>query len=334
MTRYELMKSAIAHKPCQYTPYSIVLTTEGYEAYGDRLLKDYPNEQVQEDLAKGILSKAQAVSLSIGNHLLYVYGPWWGWHNLSEEYLRAEEMPDRLPDTVGSGDYEAFFRLCEHVRAHYDVYPLLTIWGSHWEKAYFARGIENFLSDMAGEPDRAQALLDMIIRKNLVMLENVLSAGDFDGVLLGSDWGTQRSLIMSPKMWRQMIRPGEEQEYELLRRYHKDVWIHSCGQILDVMPDLCEMGVDVLNPVQPECMDLKFLKERYGNRICYYGGISTQRTLPNGTVQDVIRETEETIALMSQCGGYITAPSQEIQTDVPYENLRALIDTARAHSIF
>ena len=89
------------------------------------------------------------------------------------------------------------------------------------------------------------------------------------------------------------------------------------------------MGVDVLNPVQPECMDLKFLKETYPE-ITYYGGISTQKTLPYGTPAEVVKETEDTIELMSRNGGYITAPSQEIQTDVPYENLRALIDTARA----
>lgn len=93
------------------------------------------------------------------------------------------------------------------------------------------------------------------------------------------------------------------------------------------------MGVDALNPVQPECMDLGELKRLYGDKIAFYGGISTQRTLPNGTPEQVARETERTIKLMSVHGGYITAPSQEIQVDVPYENLRALIDTARAHSI-
>ena len=126
-----------------------------------------------------------------------------------------------------------------------------------------------------------------------------------------------------------MIRPGEQQEYDLIKKYGRHVFVHSCGCILRILPDLAEMGVDVLNPVQPECMDLRFLKETYPG-LTYYGGISTQKTLPFGTPADVVRETEETIALMSRNGGYITAPSQEIQTDVPYENLRALIDTARA----
>ena len=105
----------------------------------------------------------------------------------------------------------------------------------------------------------------------------------------------------------------------------------TCGDIRDIMPELCKIGVDALNPVQPECMDIRKLKRAYGGTLCLHGGISTQQTLPFGSPGDVIRQTEETIAVMSQGGGYITAPSQEIQTDVPYENLRALIDAAKAH---
>ena len=95
------------------------------------------------------------------------------------------------------------------------------------------------------------------------------------------------------------------------------------------MDDLVELGVQGLNPVQPECMDLKWLKENYGDSITFYGGISTQRTLPYGTPGDVIKETNEVVELMSRQGGFITAPSQDIQGDVPYENLIALIETAK-----
>ena len=112
MTRYELMKSAIAHKSCKYTPYSIPLTMEAIDLYGDQLLKDYPNEQVNEDLAKGILTKFQAVSLAIGNHVVYLTPPWWGWHNLSEEYLHDIDIPDEQAEkikTVGEA--------LEHIKA-------------------------------------------------------------------------------------------------------------------------------------------------------------------------------------------------------------------------
>jgi uroporphyrinogen decarboxylase len=243
--------------------------------------------------------------------------------------LTSPTPPDEMPQTIGYGSYEAFFEKIHYVREKYGRYILVLIWGSHWEKAYFARGIENFLSDLAGSPEFAQRLLDTIIRKNMVMLENIVTCPDIDGILLGSDWGTQANLIMSPRTWRKMIAPGEQQEYDLLRSYGKDVFVHSCGDIRKIMPDLVELGVDGLNPVQPECMQIAELKEKYGHRITYWGGISTQRTLPYGTPDEVAREVEETIRIMSRDGGYITAPSQEIQTDVPYENLIALIESAK-----
>ena len=94
------------------------------------------------------------------------------------------------------------------------------------------------------------------------------------------------------------------------------------------MHDLADMGVDVLNPIQPECMDIYKLKDQFGHKMSFWGGISTQRTLPYGTPAEVADETRRIAAYMGQNGGFITAPSQEIQADVPFENLCALIDTA------
>jgi uroporphyrinogen decarboxylase len=137
---------------------------------------------------------------------------------------------------------------------------------------------------------------------------------------------------MSPETWRTMIKGGEKQEYDLVHRYKKDVFVHSCGNIERIIGDLCEMGLNTLNPVQPECMDIYNLKNTYGKTLSYYGGISTQQTLPYGGAADVAAETRKITEYMSRDGGYIISPSQEIQTDVPYENLRALIDTAREYS--
>jgi uroporphyrinogen decarboxylase len=245
--------------------------------------------------------------------------------------LSGVNPPDYLPDTIGYGSYSEFFKHIKHIKEAYNVYIVAAVWGSHWEKAYFSRGIENFLADLAGNTEWAQELLDLIIRKNIVMLENIMTASEIDAVLLGSDWGTQRGLIMSPDCFRKMIKPGEKQEYDLIKKYGKKIFVHSCGDILAVMDDLVELGVDCLNPVQPECMDISLLKNKYGAKISYYGGISTQDTLPFGSADEVRAETRNVIELMSVNGGYITAPSQEIQTDVSYENLCALIDTAREY---
>jgi uroporphyrinogen decarboxylase len=105
--------------------------------------------------------------------------------------------------------------------------------------------------------------------------------------------------------------------------------VHSCGDVQELIPRLVEMGLDVLNPIQPECMDIAMLKQKYGHQLTYWGGISTQQTLPFGTPAEVKAETRRVKQMMSAGGGYLLAPSQEIQTDVSLENLNALLEAAR-----
>ena len=302
MTRRELVKQALAHKNEGRVPYTIILAPESNALYGPKLIERYGDANIKKEYEAGRLSLVEAYSLAIGNCMLYVSAPWWGWHSFPEDYS-TEEAPTLLPYTSGYGSYEGSFKHWKYLRENFDAYQLVTIWGSHFEKAYFARGLENFLV-----------------------------SPDIDGVLLGSDWGTQRGLLMSPQSWTTLIREGERMEYELVHSMKKDVFVHSCGKIDAILPDLCEIGVDGLNPVQPECMDLAELKEKYGDTLTYFGGISTQQILPNGTPDEVRRETRRVVELMSRNGGYITAPSQEIMPDVPYENLLALIDTAKEYA--
>ena len=309
MDRREVVKAAIAHKQTERVPYCISFTPDG-----EKRLQDLIGERT----AKAF----------VDNDIIQVNAPWWGWHQLAPEWGQPN-VPSTTAGTVGSGSYEDFFETLKTLRDNSDKYILVIIYGSHFEKANFARGIENFLADLASEPAFARGLLNRIIEKNMVMLENFLSAREIDGVLLGSDWGTQLDLIMSPDTWQEMIRPGEQREYDLIHSYEKDVWVHSCGNIEKVIPSLMEMGLDVLNPIQPEAMDLALLKKQYGDRLTFWGGISTQQALPFGTPEEVKQETRRVRDLMSKGGGYILAPAQEIQGDVPAENILALIETAR-----
>ena len=327
MTRYERVKAAIEHRSPDRTPSCIHLAGDGQKAYFERLYDRYVDDELREKQKAGLISYSNAIYYGIGNHVLPVGCPWWGWKDLPPEYA-MEDAPDFLPKTVGYGSYEKFTEEVRNLKENTDAYVLVTIWGSHFEKAYFARGIENFLADLAGDPEFSGKLLDMIIRKNIVMLENIVSIPGIDGILLGSDWGSQRDLLMSPDVWRRLIRPGEEKEYKIIHDAGIDVWIHSCGDIRRIMPDLYDMGIEALNPIQPECMDIYQLKDLYGDRIAFWGGISTQRTLPGGTPDEVISEARRISEYMGRDGGYILAPSQEIQADVPFENLCALIEAA------
>lgn len=330
--RYEAVKNAIAHKAQPVVPYAINLSGEGVERYAQKLIDRYASDKIKTDLAQGRLNFSEAYSLAIGNCVLNVGCPWWDWHSYPVDYT-TEEAPSALPYTIGYGSYHHSFEHYKYIKENYDVYLLVTIFGSHFEKAYFARGLENFLADLAGDPDFSKDLLDMIIRKNIVMLENILTSPHIDGILLGSDWGTQRGMLMSPAVWRELIKGGEQQEYDLVHSMKKDVFVHSCGKIDAIIPDLCEMGLDVLNPVQPECMDLNMLQDRFGSKLTFWGAISTQQTLPNGTPDEVREETRRVIGIMNQNNGYITSPSQDIMPDVSFENLIALIETAKEYFV-
>jgi uroporphyrinogen decarboxylase len=309
MSRRERVKAAINHESTDRVPYSFMFTPGG-------------EERLQE-----LIGKRTALEFA-DNDVIEVGPPWWGWHDLGPEW-EAPDSPNSPPPVIGRGSYPDFFEQLKMLRNSSDKYILANIYGSHFEKAYFTRGIENFLADIAGFPKFAQDLMTRIIEKNMVMLENFLCAPEIDGVLLGSDWGSQVDLLMSPNVWQDMIRPGEQREYDLIHSYGKDVWVHSCGNVERIIPSLVEMGLDVLNPVQPECMDLATLKREHGSSLAFWGGISTQQTLPYGTPDEVKQEVRAIRSLMSENGGYILAPAQAIQEDVPAENIMALIEAAR-----
>ena len=328
MTRRERVMASIRHQTPDKTPVFIHLAPDALRAYGEALWEKYGREDMRRLRDEGKIENRNALYYSMGNHVCFLENfPWWGWHNLPPEYSE-EDAPDFIPDTIDYGSYEWFADSVRYLREHTDAYILVEIWTSDFEKAYNARGIQNFLADMAGEPEFAKRLLDFITEKNLTFLRKIVQTPGIDGVLLGNDWGSQRDMLMSPETWRKLLAPGAKREYDVIREAGLDVWVHSCGNIRQIIPDLIEMGVDVLNPVQPECMDIFDLKDKFGDRMTFWGGISTQKTLPFGTREDVEAETRRVTAYMSQNGGYLLAAAQGIQADVPLENICHLIDVA------
>ena len=308
-SRRDLVKSAIRHQPVERVPYCIDLCGETID-------------QVKQFIG------CDDVGVWLDNDIQDIAVPWWIWDRLGPDWALPETPVSRATVT-GTNTYDKLPERVKAEREHSDKYFLVRLYGSHFEKAYFSRGFENFLADIAGDYTFAKRLCKNIIEKNLVMLENFLNLPEVDGVLLGSDWGSQRGMLMAPEVWDDLIRPGEQAEYDLIHSYGKDVWIHSCGDIRELVPRLVEMRVDVLNPVQPECMDIAELKSSFGDKIAFWGGISTQKTLPFGTPEEVRAEARRVRNLMSVDSGYIFSPAQGIQGDVPPANILALLEVAR-----
>jgi uroporphyrinogen decarboxylase len=150
---------------------------------------------------------------------------------------------------------------------------------------------------------------------------------DIDGVHFGDDWGSQRGLLMGPKLWERFLKPRLARQYGAAKAAGKTVSIHSCGKVQELFPQLIEIGLDCFNPFQPEVMDPYEMKRLYGDRLSFWGGVSTQRLLPYGTPEEVRAEVRRLIREVGRNGGYILAPAHAIPGDAKPENIMALIQT-------
>ncbi len=158
-----------------------------------------------------------------------------------------------------------------------------------------------------------------------------------DIVVTSDDLGTQKSMLMSPGMYRELIKPMQARLMALIRRKTQaKIFYHSCGSIAPVIPDLIEIGVQILNPVQPlaEGMDSASLKAAFGDRLTFHGGIDQQQCMTAGTPDDVTREVALRARLLGRGGGYIMAVVHNVMPDVPVENVLALFDSARTAGLY
>ncbi len=206
-----------------------------------------------------------------------------------------------------------------------DRYRLASVGISLYERAWTLRGMDNLLMDMLERPEFVHALFDRITEYNLAQIE-LACAYDIDGVWIGDDWGSQSGLIMGPALWREFLKPRVTRMYQRIRQHGKRVFIHSCGDVKELLPELIEAGLDVFNPFQPEVLDVFETKRRFAGRLSFWGGISVQRLLPHGTPEEVRRETKELLARLGEGGGYIAAPSHAMTADIPPKNMMALIE--------
>jgi len=196
--------------------------------------------------------------------------------------------------------------------------------GTLFECAWLLRGMENLLVDFMLNPDLATALLDHLTGSGIGSATRLAQAG-IDILLTGDDVGTQRGMMMSPRLWRKWLKPRLAEIIAAAKKVNPDllVFYHSDGNIEPIIPELVEIGVDILNPVQPECMDPAWLKREYGNHLAFWGTIGTQTTMPFGAPEEVRATVKERIETVGQGGGLLLAPTHVIEPDVPWENVVA-----------
>jgi uroporphyrinogen decarboxylase len=230
-------------------------------------------------------------------------------------------------------DYSVIPGICEK----YGNYAILNVGDrlnrtSVLKAAMYLRGMQQLMIDMALNPALVKALLDKITNYYLAHNERIFKAGEglIDIFMMGDDFGTQRGLLISSEMFREFFAPKLKEFADQAKSYSLKVMLHSCGSIRELIPDLIEIGVDILNPIQTnaEGMVPEELKGEFGSQICFHGGIDIQHILPHGTTEDVENEVKKLIQALGKDGGYILAPTHNIQIDTPIENILTMYHTA------
>ena len=206
-----------------------------------------------------------------------------------------------------------------------DTFKLGKIGMTFFERAWSLRGMENLMCDFYENEAFTEELFNNILEYNLQIVNTAL-AFDIDGFYFGDDYGMQTGLMFSPNSFRTYLKPCLRALFEPIKAKGKKVMLHSCGNIEKILPDLIEIGLDVYQTVQPEIYDLKKLKKEFGQDLTFWGGISTQRDLPNLSPYEISALTKETIEILGENGGYICGPTHQVPADVPIENIVAMLD--------
>lgn len=199
-----------------------------------------------------------------------------------------------------------------------------------WESAWYIRGMENLMMDMMSDDPIATILLDRVTAMSKKRAEILTKAG-VDILFLGDDIGMQKTIMMSQTLYDEWLKPRLADIIKSVKQINPNllVFYHSCGFVEPFIDTLIEVGVDVLNPVQPECMDFKEIHAKYGDRISFNGTIGTQTTMPFGTPQEVRREVERNLTIAGDKGGLFVAPTHLLEPEVPWENILAYVDACK-----
>jgi len=207
--------------------------------------------------------------------------------------------------------------------------------GRHpFKQSWRMRGFENFLCDYIANPEWVEAIYDRIVRYNVAVCRRMAAAG-VDMLEYWGDVAMQERMIVPPDQWRRLDKPAWKRIIAETRKVNPDItfFFHSDGDITPIIDDIIEVGFDIINPMQPECVNPGLIKAKWGDRVVLDGGGSVQRTLPRGTLDDVRREVEFLMKCCAYNGGYIFRASNCVEYDVPLENVLAFYEAARDYDL-
>lgn len=331
MQKRDVIRLVLEGKRPPYVPWSMGFTKEACE----KLQRHYGCDDLEVPLQNHLLRLGSDIGFFSdlgGDRVQDVFGVVWDrsvdkdigvveGQALAQPTLAGYEFPDPL-------DRRYFADIPAKIARFPDRFRVFQIGFSLYERAWTLRGMESLLIDFYEHPAFVRQLFERIADYNIAQFREALKH-DIDAVYFGDDWGQQHGLQMGPRLWREFIYPVLRRMYAAVREAGRFVMIHSCGDVDELFDDLIEIGLASFNPFQPEVMDVHSLLPRYRGRLAFHGGLSTQRTLPFGTVDDVRAEVRRLLELGRE-GGYIFAPAHDVEGDVPLANMLAAIELVQS----
>lgn len=333
MTRRETVLAALAHRETERVPYHMEFTQQALQR-----LVEYTGDPAVESRLGGYLHYAQywgwpTELADKPGYFRDAFGVVWN-RTGADKDIGVIDRP--LIGDITDNDYRFpepdIPRLRrgieELLRTREDRFTFFGFGFCMFERAWSLMGMENALAEMVLAPEAMEDLFDRICEYMLGLLDVALEY-DLDAVYFGDDWGQQRGLIMGYPHWKRFILPRMARLYARVKAAGKLVIQHSCGDIRECFPDLIEAGLDCYQTFQPEVYDIEKMKALYGDRLSFWGGISTQRALPMMTPAQLREEILRIARVMTPGGGYILAPTHAVPFDVPPENILAMAEVFR-----
>lgn len=334
MNPKEMIYAQIAHRATSYIPYELLF--DAGTSVTARLNAHYGAPSWQDALTQHII-RFKAIDDGLYWDLITEtpfsvdkYGSVWHTDRW-QRYLAKPALSSPTLDGYEWPETSAFFppeqrqATQQIIDANPDVFLAAGFNFGLFERAWALRGFENVLMDAVSEPTFFRQLINRIAAQQMEILEELVAL-PVDGIMFSDDWGGQQGILLGPERWRAFFKEPMRRMYAFAHSHGKVVLHHTCGNVVDVISDAIEIGLDVLESVQPEAMNPYLLKQRFGEQLTFWGGLGVQSTLPFGRPDDVRAETFRLCREMGRGGGYILAPAKPLQDDTPTANAAAIVE--------
>lgn len=329
MSKKDVVKEAIAHREVFPVPYYIFLSP----SLANRLMEHFYTNDLPRSLGAYVFYTTVVPVIPnrvVNGSYTDIFGIRWDGvgetrghpkkHPLEKPSLEGYSFPEPCPS-------ETLQRIEKEIEPYNDLYIVVKL-GDLFERAHFLRGMPELMVDMYRNPSFVEELFHGITEYNLGVIDRLASL-KIDGLWLSDDYGSQKSLLLSRHHWRRFIKPHLQAIIQGVHGKGFHFILHSDGAIADLVPEIIEIGVDVIHPLQSECMDVASVKRRYGDEFTIFGGIGSQSMLLRETPEKIARRVRSICKKLGKGGGFILCPGLQITNDVTLENALAFIDAAR-----